>query len=118
MVSEYPSAISALGSSIDVLMKASSLSARTLSRFGPTVAFEPASASVWQPLQPLDVNSALPLLPPPPAGGAGGLAASWSQLVNSASDVTTAFARMVAWPRPHSSAQTIGYSPSRLGVTR
>ena len=88
-----------------------------VSRFGPTVAFAPASASVWQPAQPLDVNSALPSVPPPSAG-AGGFAASSSQLANWASVCTTALARIVACPRPHSSAKTIGYSPSRFGVTR
>src|SRR5262249_20159702 len=31
---------------------------------------------------------------------------------------TCANPRIVEWPRPHSSAHTIGYVPSRFGVTR
>jgi hypothetical protein len=48
------------------------------SRFGPTLPVEPASASVWQPVQPAELKTCLPSgLPPPPPPevvGAGGLA--------------------------------------------
>src|SRR4051794_9154852 len=104
----------AFGSTIDCLMKAASLPLRTLSRSGPTVPLAPASASVWHALQPFEAKSVLPscvaLLPPPPAadGVATGLLRLPSQAVNLASGSTTADARIVAWPMPHSSAQTIG----------
>src|SRR4051812_37033089 len=111
-------------------MNASSLPARALPRSGPTVPFAPASASVWQPAQPLaaSLKTALPSSgvppppppPPPPAAGvavAAGLFRPASQASYFSLDSTTALARIVACPIPHSSAQTIGYAPSRLGVT-
>src|SRR3954451_4241520 len=71
-----PCSIYALGSTIDVLMKAGFLPFRNLSRSGPTVPLAPASLSVWQAAQPLAANTCLPAAtlaappgPPPPAGG-------------------------------------------------
>src|SRR3954469_24485787 len=56
-----PGATSASGVTIDALMKAGDLPARTLSRFGPTWPAAPASASVWH--EPHAVApAALPLL--------------------------------------------------------
>ena len=70
-MSSKPSAISALGSVIDVLMKSASLPFRTSSRTGPVCELVPASASVWQPPQPLLAKTALPSAAgaaPSPAG--------------------------------------------------
>src|SRR3954447_16865045 len=105
-------------------MKAGGLPGSALSRLGPTGALVPASLSAWQPPQPLDVNSCLPSgaapapLAPPGAGVTAGRPCLPSQEVNCDSDSTTALARIVACPAPHSSAQTIGNEPVRLGVTR
>src|SRR4051812_40986461 len=56
-----PGATSASGVTIEALMNAGDLPARTLSRFGPTWPAAPASASVWQ--EPHAVApAALPLL--------------------------------------------------------
>src|SRR5919198_6423512 len=112
----------AFGSTIDCLMNAGSLPLSTLSRSGPVVPVAPASASVWQPLQPLEVNSCLPLgagAAPPPAGtGLPPLLSLFSQAVKACGETTCALARIVEWPSPHSSAQTIEKSPSLIVLTR
>ena len=77
-----PFAIKALGSTIDCLMKAASLPLRTLSRSGPDLPVAPASASVWQPAQPLAGEDLLAgarrVRPPPPAAAAAAAAAGRS----------------------------------------
>src|SRR3954454_21160729 len=50
----------AFGSMIDVWMKLSGLPLRAWSRSGPLLAVEPASESLWQPVQPAVANTCLP----------------------------------------------------------
>ena len=104
-----PSTTSAPGSAIEVRIAATSMPGRTSSSFGPAEPLVPASASVWQ-LPQLDAKSCLPSGASPSAAGVGvgGFAAVCRNSSNFASDSTTAVARIVEWPRPQSSAQTIG----------
>jgi hypothetical protein len=111
------------GSSIDWRMNALSLPLRTLSRSGPVVPLVPASASVWQPPQPalvvkICLASGFAVCPPPPAVAPPGWLCFLSHASKSARLTTCAVWRMTEWPRPHSSAQTTGYSPMRFGVAR
>src|ERR1700759_181720 len=110
--------MNAFGSTIEVRMNAVLLPLSVLSRSGPIVPVAPASLSVWQAEQLVvaDVKIALPLVvtPPPPAGGwaPAPVLAPVRRLVRNLSKAarvsTTAFARMTACPRPHSSAHTTG----------
>ena len=86
----------AFGLSIDAFTYSSGLwpsrlpyfaaSAASSSRFGPIVAFEPASASVWQALHPVSVKSALPAAAwSPPAAPAPPPAALWVSFATQAS---------------------------------
>jgi hypothetical protein len=93
-------------------MKAA-LAFESFPRSGPTLAVEPAAASVWQPEQPAEVKICSPLAasppPPPPVPPPPPPAASyWSliQLWNSPAGTTRTNWRIVECPSPHSSAHT------------
>src|SRR5947208_2658985 len=113
-----PFSMYALGLTIEVRMNAWLLPLSTLSRSGPIVPVAPASLSVWQDEQLVvdDVKIVLPLVvtPPPPDDGwppavlLAPVPTPLMNLSNAGLDSTIASARMTAWPRPHSSAQTTG----------
>src|SRR5262245_41417822 len=106
--------MTALGVTIDWRMNASSLPFRTLPRSGPVVPVAPASASVWHDahggwadwVKTVLPPAVPPAGPPPPPPGLAGADRVFIACVNFAGGTTCTVWRIVAWPRPHSSAHT------------
>src|SRR5262249_8005223 len=86
----------------------------SLSRSGPTFAVAPAAVSVWHDPHGLFLKTAAP---DTEAFGEP-VAFDWlfTHFTNAACDITIAFVRIVAWPRPQSSVQITGYVPILSGV--